>query len=188
MELTEIKKKMNKRGVVGLETSKGVLVALMVLGVFGFVVIIALNSLSDSEAARSSGERTILGETLTAVSEGGQNFSAFTEANAACSIITLTNTTGVTIPSDNFTQSNCNVAFSSINGTQFNNTDWIVNYTYSYNQFATINNNLSNGTETFFGNATTWFSLLAVVVIILIVSIVIFAVNRFGDSAGGTNF
>jgi len=43
--------------------------------------------------------------------------------------------------------------------------------------------NVSEGTETLFSNAGTWFSLVAVVVIILIISVVIMSVNRFGQSA-----
>lgn len=46
-------------------------------------------------------------------------------------------------------------------------------------------NNISSGVESLFSNAGTWFSLLAVVILILIISVVIFAVNRFGGSSGG---
>lgn len=44
--------------------------------------------------------------------------------------------------------------------------------------------NVSSGVDSFFSNSGTWFSLLAIVVIILIISVVIFAVQRFGGSAG----
>ena len=43
--------------------------------------------------------------------------------------------------------------------------------------------NVSNGISSFFGNATTFFSLLGVVVIILIISLVVVVVNRFGGEA-----
>jgi len=42
--------------------------------------------------------------------------------------------------------------------------------------------NVSAGTTSLFSNAGTWFSLVAVVVIILIISVVIMSVNRFGAS------
>lgn len=43
--------------------------------------------------------------------------------------------------------------------------------------------NVSAGTTDLFSNAGTWFSLVAVVVIILIISVVIMSVNRFGATA-----
>lgn len=43
-----------------------------------------------------------------------------------------------------------------------------------------ILNNVSGGATDLFSNAGTWFSLIAVVVIILIISVVIVSVNRFG--------
>jgi len=45
-----------------------------------------------------------------------------------------------------------------------------------------IVNNVTEGVNELFGNATTWFSLLAVMIIILIIGLVIFVVNRFGGS------
>ena len=53
------------------------------------------------------------------------------------------------------------------------------------NGTASIIANTSNGLISFFGNATTFFSLLGVVVIILIISLVVVVVNRFGGTAGG---
>jgi L-asparagine transporter-like permease len=44
-------------------------------------------------------------------------------------------------------------------------------------------NNITGGVSDFFSNTGTWFSLLAIVVIILIIAIVIFAVNRFGGGS-----
>ena len=52
------------------------------------------------------------------------------------------------------------------------------------NQTTAILNNVSTGISSFFGNATTWFSLLAIVVILLIIAIVIVTVRRFEVGAG----
>lgn len=41
-------------------------------------------------------------------------------------------------------------------------------------------NNVSGGVATLFGNAGTWMVMLGVAVLILIIGVVIFAVNRFG--------
>jgi len=65
------------------------------------------------------------------------------------------------------------IAMSSLN-----NSDAGTNATQS------VLNNVSDGVTSFFGDATTWLALLSVVVIILIISIVIFAVNRFGGNGG----
>lgn len=53
------------------------------------------------------------------------------------------------------------------------------------NRTTNVLNNISTGTESLFSNAGTWMSLLAVVVLILIISVVIFAVNRFGGGSKG---
>jgi hypothetical protein len=45
-----------------------------------------------------------------------------------------------------------------------------------------ILNNVSEGASDLFSNSGTWFSLIAVVIIILIISVVIVSVNRFGSS------
>ncbi|MFB6246869.1 MAG: hypothetical protein ABEI74_04750 [Candidatus Pacearchaeota archaeon] len=45
-------------------------------------------------------------------------------------------------------------------------------------------NNATSGVSSFFANTGTWLSLLGVVILILIISAVIFVVNRFGSSGG----
>jgi len=103
--------KMNKKGQVGLDTAKSVMLTLLVIGVIAFAIIIALASLNSSNATTSG--------------------------------------------------------------------------SLERNQTTNIFNNITTGTANFFSNTGTWFSLLAVVVIILIIAIVIFAVNRFGGRQGG---
>jgi len=51
-------------------------------------------------------------------------------------------------------------------------------------QATNVLQNVSGGISGFFSNASTWFTLLSVVVIILIIGVVIFAVSRFGGSDG----
>lgn len=48
-------------------------------------------------------------------------------------------------------------------------------------------NNATDGVSSFFENTGTWLSLLGVVILILIISAVIFVVNRFGSSGGGNS-
>lgn len=108
----KMKPLLNKRGQVGLDTGKAVMLALLTLSVLAFAMIVVLTQLNTSS---------------TAVAGAGST---------------------------------------------------------SANQTANILNNVTGGVESFFTNAGTWFALLAIVVIILIVAIVIFAVNRFGGSRG----
>lgn len=66
----------------------------------------------------------------------------------------------------------------------------IVNYniadsdTNANQRSANVLNNISDGTESLFSNSGTWFSLLAVMVLILIISAVIIAVNQFNGVGG----
>ena len=43
--------KMNKRGVLGLDTAKDFILAILILSIVAFAVVIALNALNDSNAA-----------------------------------------------------------------------------------------------------------------------------------------
>ena len=53
----------------------------------------------------------------------------------------------------------------------------------AYNDSNSIINNVSSGLTTFFASTGTVFSILIVVVIILAISIIIWAVGRFGTSS-----
>jgi len=53
------------------------------------------------------------------------------------------------------------------------------------NQTNNIINNITSGATAFYANVPTFFVLLGVVVLILIISIVIVAVTRFAPGAGG---
>jgi len=55
-----------------------------------------------------------------------------------------------------------------------------------YNATSNIIGNVSSGLVTFFGSTGTIFSILIVVVIILAISIIIWAVGRFGQQTEGT--
>ena len=55
----------------------------------------------------------------------------------------------------------------------------------AYNQTNGIVGNVSSGLATFFGSTGTIFSILVVVVIILAISIIIWAVGRFGQQTEG---
>ena len=101
--------KLHKKGVLGLDTAKLFMLAILTLGVIAFAMIVALDALA--------------------------------------------NNSGLTGQAQIDTQN--------------------------------VLNNISGGVVDFFGNAGTWFALLAIVIIILVIAVVIVAVNRFGGSGGG---
>lgn len=103
--------RMNKKGQVGLDTAKAVMLGLLTMVVIAFAIIIALASLNSSNVTTAG--------------------------------------------------------------------------SLERNQTTNIFNNVSTGISGFFSNTGTWFSLLAVTIIILIITIVIFAVQRFGGGSRG---
>ena len=105
-------KSIGKRGVLGLDTAKMFMLAILTMGVIAFAMIVALDALA--------------------------NNSGFAEDSRVA------------------------------NDTQ------------------NILQNITGGVVEFFGNAGTWFALLAIVIIILVIAVVIVAVNRFGGSSGGS--
>ena len=56
--------------------------------------------------------------------------------------------------------------------------------TIQANQTTSVLSNITGGVESFFGNAGTWFALLAIVIIILIVVIVMKSVNNISNKGG----
>ena len=102
----------NRKGVLGLETAKQVMITFLVLAVVGIAVLLALTSLQNSSIFESGSQ-------------------AETDTNS-------------------------------------------------------IVGNVSGGLVTFFASTGTIFSILVVVVIILAISIIIWAVGRFGQQTEGT--
>lgn len=101
----------NKKGQVGLDTSKAFMLSIMTLVVIAFATIIALSALNNSNATSAG--------------------------------------------------------------------------SLERNQTTAIFVNTTTGISNFFSNTGTWFALLAVTIIILIITIVIFAVQRFGGGNRG---
>lgn len=66
-----------------------------------------------------------------------------------------------------------------------NNSDVLSTGSQEANNTQSVLGNVSGGVTSLFGNASTWFSLLAVVIIILIIVLVIVAVKRIPGGAEG---
>jgi len=184
-----------RNGVLGLETSKAVMISFLILAVTGVAIILALSTLDD--AVGDSIDNVVHNPTMSAINETGAyiNITGYTLSgyNSSWSSITLTslwNTTSATnILIGNGTISNVGVltnASTSVYST--GNYGVNVSYTYTYTwtedlgRMDGIVGNVTEGVETFFASTGTIFSILIVIVIILAISIIIWAVGRFGQN------
>ena len=181
----------NKKGQVGLDTAKAVMLTLLLIAVVGFAIIVLISSLSNSDVSKSSsGSYLVQNESVNGdVDDNPATIvwltSAEGKSDVKCTGVIFVNETGIksSIADANFTLTNNGCAVNASSETESdgtNATTWIATYSYTYNLYGDVTDNVTSGTQDFFANATTWFALLAVVVIILIIAIVIFAVNRFG--------
>lgn len=184
----ENKQKINRKGQVGLETGRVVMLSVFFLVIVGFVLVILLGNLTRTPVAVNSGILSPQSETITSVAQTLRPFATATLVDCSASVSSVVNaTSGTTIPATNFTVTACAISFNAGQGNVqgFNNSNWIVNYTGTFNSFGVVNSNVTGATAGFFSNSTTWFSLLGVVIVILIVTLVIFAVQRFGNRNQG---
>lgn len=175
--------KINKKGQMGLDTGKLILFSVLFLAVTGFVMIVLLGSLVRTPVAVNSGTIPATTETVTGVAEIARPFTVtgFTDCSITVSSA-MNQTGGNTIPASNYTVSGCTIRFNTAQGNAngYNNTNWVINYSGTFNSFGSVNNNVTIGTSGFFAQTGTWFALLGVAIIILIIGVVIFAVQRFG--------
>jgi hypothetical protein len=174
-------KQMNKKGQYGINVVVAVSMALFVLLLIGIAIIVGSNALITTSVFPAT-TGTTTGET------GWLNKSGYTLTQASIipgfsspSIVTITNaTSGVLLSSGNYTLTG-NVL---TNGSASSFATVTINYTYSkysdpYNQVNGIVGNNSNALSGFFGNSSTFFSILTVVVIMIFLGLMIGAVYLF---------
>lgn len=174
--------KINKKGQVGLDTSKAVMYSLMTLTIIAVALIILISTLKNSNVASNTGTLSQV-DTVTAVAHAARPLSQQGLEDCTATVIEARNATSLTlIPATNYTVSACTILYNTGQGNAngFNNSNWQVNYTATFNSYSLISNNVTGGISGFFANTTIWFALLGVVIIILIIAVVIFAVNSFG--------
>ena len=178
----------NKRGVLGLEMATSFTLAILILAVFGFVVIVIMGNLENTTVGRISISNTTINETLPTVDQLGEDFDAASVSfNPSCTIVKVLNATdAVNIPSSNYTQTNCNLKSNADTEAGFNGSNWLVTYTYTFDDPSAVfalTRNTTGGISNLMSNSITWFSLIAVVIIILIISVVVLAVKKFGGGS-----
>jgi len=179
---------MDRKGVLGLDTVKVVMITFLVLAVIGVALVLSLTNIRDVAETIDLVRGTINNETLTTVTETGEDFDKNSERVCSASGLSVTNASDAwLIASGNYTQTGCNLAVSSTVDLGLNNTNWNVTYTYVHasSRAYNIQTNVSTGTSSFFTNTTTIFTILFVVVIILAIAIIIAVVSGFGREGRG---
>jgi hypothetical protein len=177
-----------RNGVLGLDTAKQVMVTFLILAITGIATILALTSLSDAGTNIIDTSRMnifVTNESGAFVNTTGYELSGY---NSSWSGITITSSFNET----DDTEFNI-LNISLVDGSIYNATAFLVEdpdtalvsyyyvYTYDNGRTTSIIGNVSGGLVTFFGSTGTIFSILIVVVIILAISIIIWAVGRFGQ-------
>jgi len=181
----------DKKGALGLDTAKAVMVWFLVLAVLAIAIILALTSLRTSveDVDKSTATRN---ETLTAVNSSAVTFLSRTASNtyrnAVCSGHQFYNATNATksINSANYTLSSGNCGVQATLTSNYNLTNWNVSYSVTYSNPETnliVGNVTGALTDNFFDQTGTIFAILIVVVIMFAIGLIIYVVTRF--SAGG---
>jgi len=188
-------KTQNRNGVLGLETAKQVMVTFLVLAVTGIAILLSLTALNTGIGDTIDTSTKIVheyNETPAWINITGYELAEVNSSNSAYVITELWNTTtDVLIVSTDYSVNTSGWLFNdSVSEYSTNSYDVNVSYyyTYTYDSGKTdqIVGNVSAGLVTFFGSTGTIFSILIVVVIILAISIIIWAVGRFGSKVDGT--
>jgi len=124
-------KQKNKRAQLQeLSTAIILIVISVILLVLGLVIV---QEIRDSDLVTVVNSQSFANETLSTVTETGENTVCATRPAPVCSFSTITNTTsGAVIPASNYTISNCNIAFTSGNSLGINNSNWNATYSCSY--------------------------------------------------------
>ncbi len=186
----------NRNGVLGLETTKQVMVAFLILSVTAVAILLSLTALDDSIGdtvdLSFSPTVTVLNETGAYINITGYTLSGYNSTWSSIIATAVWNETTVDLlESGNYTLSSVGV-LTNASESEYSTNDYGVNVSYTYlftidgGSVSSIVGNISAGLVTFFASTGTIFSILIVVVIILAISIIIWAVGRFGQQTEGT--
>jgi hypothetical protein len=189
-----------RQGVLGLDTAKAVIVTFLILAVMGISILLALTSLqtatdsSKIDTSTAHDLNTVVNETGTVAQGKWINSTGYTLASVNASTEQFTilyawnQTSHLQIPSTNYSITAGGVVYNTTSVAPYNNWNnvtftytYINNYDYDNGRVTSIVGNVSGGIVTFFGSTGTIFSILIVVIIILAISIIIWAVGRFGQ-------
>ena len=183
---------MDKKGALGLNIVKAVLLVLIVLAVLAVAGMLVSFSMRDVADDIDLVDVTATNEQTTDVNETGADLD-YREVgelyrSSACTISSVTNETGGAVNSNNYTTSNegCTVAFTGAD-TAHNDSSWYFNYTaeYVHPRTTDIASNYTDSVVDFFEENGTIISILVVVIIIAAIGIVILIISKFGAGGAG---
>jgi hypothetical protein len=185
----------DKRGILGLETVRVVIVTLLILAVTSIAVFLALVSLQDSNLfVADTGSGTFTNETINLTLAGNAPATVDPLTGVVLSSVVVQNATDGTnvISGGNWTTSGnllLAVAASPFINTNVNVSASFTNTfdSQTTNDTNKIIGNITSGTTDFFANVPTFMVLLGVVVLLLIIAIVLVVVGRFGGTTGGAD-
>lgn len=124
----------NKKGV--MNQIIGVFILVLVVSLIAGMTFLFTAQLKTTSGAMTNQRSylTATNESLTTVTETGEDFATADYNNVICSSVVVVNGTGgyETIASGNYTVSGCSIAFASGGTAVYNNTNWIVNYSYNF--------------------------------------------------------
>jgi len=170
------------------------------IALLGLIMLILFGNLSGNVGFTQDGITiTITNETGAYVNISGYTLSGYNSTWSSMSVDAVWANaipgagvgTPYLIPSANYTLSSVGVLTNATqvdNSTEYDNANVSYNYLFSIDSgtVTSIIGNISAGLVTFFASTGTIFSILIVVVIILAISIIIWAVGRFGQQTEGT--
>ncbi len=178
----------NKKAVLGLDVAKLFVLAILVLVIISVVSLIVIDSISDTDPTDGVSLTNIT--TSRIVNETGTYPTGLNADSTDCTLTILIATTesgGATISSGNYTVAGCLINGSTATH-PYNDTLWNITGTHTIpSQEKQITYNTSDSMSNFFADAGTWFTLIGVVIIILIISVVIRVVNGFGSGGNSTS-
>jgi hypothetical protein len=179
----------NKKGALGLDTAKDVMLWFLVLAVLGIAIMLALTSLMPSVEDIDKSTTRYDNETFTGLTAVVQNLSGSVgRINAVCTIHAIQNVTLVDAGNFTLSGSNCLIRNTTLvtdysgAGAEFNIT---YSVTYANPETRGIVQNVSGAlTNNFFDQTGTIFAILIVVVIMFAIGLIIYVVTRFSTGSG----
>ena len=181
---------MKKKAVLGLDTAKLFIIAILALVIVSVVVLIVLDELDDIQPNAFGG--TLANTTTsTVVNVTYVTYPTGLSSSSPDCILTIsaaTNaSTGDLIPTTNYTIDGCSISCPSTAAScyKYNNSLWNISGTYTTSsQSKVMVYNTSGAISEFFEETGTWFTLIGIIIIILIIAVVIVVINRFGTGGG----
>lgn len=166
--------KKNKKAQVGSISNSILFLGIAAIVLVLFLVII--QELRDTDVISKAISDTANNETLTTVTEAGEDFANAGLPAVICTISFVTNETGAeVIVAGNYTQTNCNLASAA--GSEYNNTNWNVSYGFTYGDTAyTTGNQTVVGLGTF---ADFWTIIVLAIVAAIVIGIIFGAFGGF---------